>query len=209
MQTDILSSLNSGGTGLNISELSETLTDAEIEPRKSLITERIDTAELRLSGYDRLRGQAEQVTEALGLMRGLAPYAVQSDSAAVGVTVTDAGAVELQTSRLAVSQLASAQVLSFGGYSESAQEVGGGALTVDFGRWSADVPPVFASGSQPAQTITFAPGSTLEDMATALSTLDGVSARLIDLGDGSYSLGVISDTGAGNALRFSVAAGAE
>lgn len=209
MQTDILSSLNSGGTGLNISELSETLTDAEIAPRKTLITDRIDTAELRLSGYDRLRGQAEQVTEALGLMRGLAPDAVQSDSAAVGVTVTDAGAVELQTSRLAVSQLASAQVLSFGGYNDPAQAVGGGALTVDFGRWSGDVPPVFTPGTQSAQTITFAPGSTLEDMATALSTLDGVSARVIDLGDGSYSLGVISDTGAGNALRFSVAAGAD
>jgi len=209
MQTDILSSLNSGGTGLNISELSETLTDAEIAPRKTLITDRIDTAELRLSGYDRLRGQAEQVTAALGLMRGLAPFAVRSDSAAVGVTVTDPGAVDLQTSRLAVSQLASAQVLSFGGYNDPAQAVGGGALTVDFGRWSGDEPPVFTPGAQAAQTITFGPGSTLEDMATALSTLNGVSARVIDLGDGSFSLGVISDTGAGNALRFSVAAGAD
>ncbi len=47
---DILSSLNTGGSGLNISELTETLTNAEIEPRKSLITPRIATAELPLSG---------------------------------------------------------------------------------------------------------------------------------------------------------------
>jgi flagellar hook-associated protein 2 len=209
MQSDILTSLNRSGTGINISELAESLTEAEIAPRETLITGRIDRAELRLSGYDRLRGQAEQVTEALGLMRGLAPFAVRSDSAAVGVTVTDPGAVDLQTSRLSVSQLASAQVLSFGGYNDPAQEVGGGALTVDFGRWSGDEPPVFIPGAQSAQTITFAPDSTLGDMATALSTLEGVSARVIDLGDGSYALGVISETGAGNALRFGVAAGAD
>src|SRR6056297_1196079 len=97
MQTDILSSLNTGGTGLNIQDMSDALTNAEIAPRKSLVSERIDRAELRLSGYDRLRGQAGQVNEALGLMRGLSPLTVQSDSAAVNADVTDPGVARLQT----------------------------------------------------------------------------------------------------------------
>jgi flagellar hook-associated protein 2 len=209
MQNDILTSLNRGGTGINISGLSEQLTEAEIAPRRSLVTERIDRAELRLSGYERLRGQAEQVSEALGLMRGLAPFAVRSDGAAVAATVTDPGAVERQAARIDVAELAAAQVLSFDGYTDPAQLVGGGTLSVDVGRWSEDAPPVFTPGAQPAQTITFAPDSTLEDMATALGALGGVSARVIDLGDGSYALGVISETGAGNALRFGVAPGAD
>lgn len=209
MENDILSSLNTGGTGLNIKELSETLTQAEIAPRRSLISERIDRAELRLSGYDRLRGQAEQLDEALTLMRGLSPRSVGSDSTAVSVSISDPAAVDLQGAQLGVTQLAQAQVLSFTAFTDPAQELGAGALTVDFGAWSEDVPPVFTPGTRSGQTVTFLPGSSLADMAEALSLLDGVSARVIDVGDGTYSLGVISETGTQNALRFSVAPGAD
>lgn len=209
MENDILSSLNTGGTGINIKELSETLTQAEIAPRRSLISDRIDRAELRLSGYDRLRGQAEQLDEALTLMRGLSPRSVASDSTAVSVTISDPAAVDLQGARLGVEQLAQAQVLSFTAFTDPVQELGAGTLTVDFGNWSEDVPPVFTSGTRSGQTVTFQPGSSLADMAEALSLLDGVSARVIDVGDGTYSLGVISETGTQNALRFSVAPGAD
>lgn len=209
MQTDILSSLNTGGTGLNIREMSDVLTNAEIEPRKSLVSERIDRAELRLSGYDRLRGQAGQVNEALGLMRGLSPLTVQSDSAAVNADVTDPGVARLQTNSVSVAQLATAQVLSFAGFDEPSHPVGAGALTIDFGRWSDATPPAFAAGTRPAQTLNFAPGSTLTDMAAAINKLPGVDARVIDLGNGTYSLGVVAETGAANALRFTVAEGAD
>ena len=61
MENEILTALNRGGTGINIAELADSLTQAEIAPRRALIAERIDRAEVRLSGYDRLRGQAEQM----------------------------------------------------------------------------------------------------------------------------------------------------
>lgn len=206
---DILSSLNTGGSGLNISELTETLTKAEIEPRKSLITERIDTAELRLSGYERVRGQTERLNEMLGLMRQLSPLAVRSDTSNVQVSVADPAAVDLKSAQIAVDRLATSQVLNFAGYASADAEVGQGSLTVAMGSWSEDTPPVFTQGSATAQTITFEPGSTLADVAEALSQLDGVSARVIDSGNGTFSLGVTSQTGATNALRFSTGAGSD
>ncbi|WP_417727003.1 flagellar filament capping protein FliD [Roseovarius sp.] len=209
MENEILTALNRGGTGLNIAELADSLTQAEISPRRALIADRIDRAELRLSGYDRLRGQAEQVNDALGLMQGLSPRSVSSDNAAVSVTVSDPTAVDLQGARIGVEQLAQAQVLSFVGFTDAAAEIGSGVLTVDFGSWSEDVPPVFTAGTRSGQTVTFQPGSSLADMAEALSTFEGVSARVIDVGDGTFSLGIISETGEQNALRLSVAAGAD
>lgn len=203
---DILSSLNTGGSGLNIAELTETLTKAEIEPRKSLISQRIDTAELRLSGYERVRGQTETLNEMLDVMRQLSPMAVRSDSSGVQVSVTDPDAVDLKSAQIAVDRLATSQVLNFAGYASADAEVGQGSLTVAMGNWSEDAPPVFTPSSASAQTITFAPGSTLADVAEALSQLDGVSARVIDSGNGTFSLGVTSQTGADNALRFSSSA---
>lgn len=206
---DILSSLNTGGSGLNISELTETLTKAEIEPRKSLISERIDTAELRLSGYERLRGQTETLNEMLTLMRQLSPLAVRSDTPAIRTNVTDAEALDLTSAQIDVTRLATSQVLNFAGYSSADAEVGAGQLTIAVGSWSGDTPPVFTQGTATANTITFAEGSTLADVAEALNLLEGVSARVIDSGNGTFSLGVTSDTGTDNALRFSVDAAAD
>lgn len=206
---DILSSLNTNGTGLDISELSETLAKSETEPRKALIDARIDTAEMSLSGYERLRGQAGMLDEALTMMRGLSSRTARSDSPAVAVTVTDPEALEPGRPSVAVERLAQAQVLSFEGFASADEVLGAGRITVDTGAWSEAEPPVFTPGDGAARVLQFGPGSTLGDVADALNGLDGVSARVIDLGDGTVSLGILSQTGAANALRLSVAEGAD
>ena len=205
--TDILTNLNTGGSGINIQELSQSLTDAEINPRRDLVQERIDKAELQLSGYAQLRAQAEQVSEALSLVSTLSSYAISSDSSAVGVTVTDPDAVEQGNTVIDVDALATAQVLNFGGFTDADAALGEGALTVSFGSWSTDTPPVFTAGTDPSQTLELQADATLNDLAAALGSIEGISARVIDVGDGTYTLGVISDTGADNALSISVGAG--
>ena len=204
---DILSSLNTGGSGLNIKDLSETLSQAEIVPRKDLISGRIDTAETRLSGYDRLRGQMDTLSDAMSMMSALSPRKVTTDNGAVGVVLADPSALDLDTASITVDRLAQSQVLSFTGFSAADQTIGAGTLSVDMGSWSDDTPPQFTQNASATQTITFAEGSTLADVAEALSSFEGVSARVIDLGDGTFSLGVISETGKQNALRLSAPPG--
>lgn len=206
---DILSTLNTGGSGLNIRELSETLAQAEVVPRKELVQARIDSAETRLSGYDRLRGTLDSLDGALDMMRGLTPRRPSSDSAAVGITLDDPAALDMRPTELEVDRLARAQVLNFGGYAGPDEVVGSGSLTIDRGTWSDSAPPVFTPGTGPARSLSFGAGSTLADIAAGLNTVEGVTARIIDMGDGSFSLGVISETGVENALRFSTAPGSD
>lgn len=206
MTIDILSSLNTGGSGLNIADLTQTLTAASIDPRRNLINDSIDTADLRLSGYDQLRAQADVLSQSLSALQNLSPLAVSSNSSAVGVTVTDPQALNQQSASISVGQLAQSQVLSFDGFTGPDQLIGAGDLTVDFGSWSGSM---FTPSAQPAQTLSFGPTTTLSNLVASLNTLAGVSAQVINMGNGTYSLGVISTTGTENALRFTVGAGAD
>ena len=54
------------------------------------------------------------------------------------------------------------------------------------------------------RAITIPSGATLNTVANSLDALSGVSANIINKGDGTYSLLVRSDTGLNNALKLSV-----
>ncbi|MEM9435506.1 MAG: flagellar filament capping protein FliD [Pseudomonadota bacterium] len=208
MPTDFLTTLNGSGSGINITELAEVLTEAEISPRRTLITDRIDRAELQQSGYAQLRTQAQQINEALSVVSTLSSYAISSDNSAVTASITDPAAVSAESSIIEVTQLAASQVLNFGGFTDPDAALGAGSITIEFGTWSDDVPPVFTASTDPSQTLELQENATLNDLATALGSLEGVSARVIDVGDGTYTLGVISQTGADNALNITVSADA-
>ena len=52
MVTDIISTLNTGGSGLNITQLAEDLTNAEYSVKKSIVQDRSDSAELSMTAID-------------------------------------------------------------------------------------------------------------------------------------------------------------
>lgn len=209
MAVDVLSTLNTGGSGLNISELSKDLAKAEIDPRRALVNERVDKAELSVTAFDRLGLQMQELGDTLNFAKGLQTLGATSDKAEVGALMLDPKLVPDTPVSVDVENIAQSQVLEFSGFTSADDVIGQGSLTVNFGKWEGE-PPVFTENADKAgSTITFEAGSTLSDIAEALSSLDGVSARVIDLGDGSFSLGVNSDTGANNALRFSVGEGAD
>lgn len=204
MSTDILSKLNTSGSGLDIISLASDLATAQIAPKKSLVEQRIDRAEVSLGAIDRLRESIGTLGSALTATSSAQISQVTSDSGAVGAFLTDASKLTPQLASVGVTQLATQQVLEFSGFSGPDDIIGPGTLTIDFGQWDAGT---FTAGSNPGGSLTFGPTATLQDMADTLNEIDGVMARVVDVGDGTFSLGVLSDTGADNALRFSVAAG--
>jgi flagellar hook-associated protein 2 len=54
-------------------------------------------------------------------------------------------------------------------------------------------------------TLNIPAGVTLSMLAETLDALPGMAARVLDKGDGTFSLGIVSEPGAGSALRFTVA----
>ncbi|MGA1179937.1 MAG: flagellar filament capping protein FliD [Marivivens sp.] len=201
MAVDYLSALNSKGSGLNITQLVDSLTAAEVEPSRARITDSKEKIELSISEIGKLRAEMENLRSIFAVENAGIAFDVTSSSAAVAVEISDLGALENRTASVEVSAIASSQVLEFEGFTSADQTLGEGSLSIAFGTWSGS--SFTADAGRAVQTVTLTGNALgLDDLAAKLSAINGVSAQVVAKGDGSYSLAVMSETGAANALRI-------
>ena len=202
MAVDYLSTLNSGGSGLNITQLVDSIVAAEIEPTKALINRQVSENDLAISEVAKFRARAATLEGALSVAGATGLFQVQSSSAATAIAVTDMGALETGSISVKTTQLATRQVLEFEGFASLDAAIPAGTLTIETGSWSAD--NVFTTNpDSTAQTVAIASGGTsLSEFSTDLNAITGVTAQVIAKGDGTFSLSVMSEYGAENALRL-------
>ena len=202
MAVDYLSTLNSGGSGLNITQLVDSIVAAEIEPTKALINKQVSKNDLAISEVAKFRARAATLEGALSVAGATGLFQVQSSSAATAIAVTDMGALETGSISVKTTQLATRQVLEFEGFASLDAAIPAGTLTIETGSWSAD--NVFTTNpDSTAQTVAIASGGTsLSEFSTDLNAITGVTAQVIAKGDGTFSLSVMSEYGAENALRL-------
>ena len=202
MAVDYLSTLNSGGSGLNITQLVDSIVAAEIEPTKALINKQVSENDLAISEVAKFRARAATLEGALSVAGATGLFQVQSSSAATAIAVTDMGALETGSISVKTTQLATRQVLEFEGFASLDAAISAGTLTIETGSWSAD--NVFTTNpDSTAQTVVIASGGTsLSEFSTDLNAITGVTAQVIAKGDGTFSLSVMSEYGAENALRL-------
>ena len=206
MAVDYLSTLNSKGSGLNITQLVDSIVAAEIEPAKALVTDKSSANDLSISEIAKFRSRVGNLQTALGVADGARLYKLASTSAAISVAPSGKAALTPTSVNLNVTQLASPQVLEFSGYSSKGASVPPGTLTIDIGAWSGG--SFTADTGKTVQTITLtSSNATLTGLATALNALTGVSAQVVGKGDGTFSLSVVSDTGQASALRLTASGG--
>ena len=202
---DILSSLNKNGSGINLKDLTSSLVAAEIEPVRATITARRTATETSISALGQVRAGLDRLGSAIGALQATPVLSAQTSGTSAAVSFTDRAKLTEGTTDLNVLNLASRQVLEFRGFADKDAVMGGGSITVDIGVW---IDPAngdfFADPEKQSQTLTFAANATLSEVADALNALDGMSARVLDKGDGTFSLGIASEMGAGSGLRFSV-----
>lgn len=201
MAVDYLSTLNSQGSGLNITQLVQSLTAAEIEPKRAQLSSQKEEIALSISEMGKLQAGMETLRSALSVESAGLAFDVASSSAAVGVEISDIDALENRTASVEVTALAQGQVLEFTGFDSADATLGAGSLTIDFGSWNTGT--FSASSAQSAVTITLSGAETgLDDLAAKLSAVTGVTAQVIAKGDGKFSLAVLTDTGAASAIRI-------
>lgn len=201
MAVDYLSTLNSQGSGLNITQLVQSLTAAEIEPKRAQLSSQKEEIALSISEMGKLQAGMETLRSALSVESAGLAFDVASSSAAVGVEISDIDALENRTASVEVTALAQGQVLEFTGFDSADATLGAGSLTIDFGSWNTGT--FSASSAQSAVTITLSGAETgLDDLAAKLSAVTGVTAQVIAKGDGTFSLAVLTDTGAASAIRI-------
>lgn len=205
MAVDVISTLNKNGSGLNIKDLTTVLVQSEVLPAQTTYQNKVTQTNASISALGELRAGFDKLSTAVDVLRQSPVLTATSTNSGVGVNFTDREALVEGEVELNVLSLAKRQVLEFGGFSGPDATIGSGTIAIDFGVWAdPDNGDFVADPSRGTQQLSFLPGATLQEIADQLNLIDGVSARLLDKGNGTYSLGIASEQGAGNALRFSV-----
>ena len=203
MAVDYLSAINKQGSGLNITQIVDSIVQAETAPIASRIQKNIDDKNAVISGYALIAAELDKMKQYADTAKGSTAFSVNSDSSAVTVNVSDQSLATAFDASITVSSLASSQTLEFSGFSSKTAAINKGTINIDFGSWNGST--FTTNDTKTAQSVVISDSNnTLSGLATALSAVSGVNATVIDKGDGTFSLVVNSDTGANNALRLGV-----
>ncbi len=205
MSVDYLSALNSKGSGLNITQIVDSLVQAEKSPQENLIKSKIDAKNTAISALGTLSSELSTLKSNMAVFKGVSKFIASSASTANSISVSDASKASAFTSDVNINALATSQTLEFSGYTSPTQELTTGSISIDFGTWSSNGASFTRDTNVSAVTATISDSNkTLAGIASSLNALSGVSASVVKKANNSYSLLVRSETGADNALRLTV-----
>ena len=205
MSTDYLSALNAG-SGLNVTQIVDALVDAERVPKQKQIDEAKETATVKISALGSLKNELSVFQTNASALDGQIGLSLSSSTSNVALSRTDSSLASEFSHTINVTSIATAQVLNFNnggvGFSSTTADIGVDELSLRFGSWSGSS---FTTNSDysSATTLNFAAGSrTLTDVRDAINNAGiGVTASIIEVSNGNYSLMVKSAEGAEQALR--------
>ena len=204
MAPDYLSALNAG-SGLNVTQIVDALVDAERVPKQEKIDEAKETTSVKISALGSLKNELSVFQTNTNLLDGQIGLALSSSTSNVTLSRTDSSLSSEFNHTINVSSIATGQVLNFdnggSGFSSTTSDIGIDSLTIDLGTWAAG--PSFTSNGT-SSTLTLTAGATsLTDVRDAINNATiGVTASIIEVSTGSYSLMVKSPEGAANAMRI-------
>ena len=208
MTVDYLSTLNSKGSGLNISQIVDSLVQAEVQPKRTLITKSQSATELKISELADLKAKANTFQSQLGSLSFAKSFKIEnSNTTAIEVINTSVHEAESFSSNIDVKQLARKQTLLFEGYNATAEQIGDINLSISFGKVAEDLESatddnVFdVNNALSTQQLSLS-DATLEELSNALNALEGISSEILKLSETNYALAVYSDFGADNALKI-------
>ncbi len=203
MAVDYLSAINRQGSGLNITEIVDSLVEAETAPQVDRIQKDIDQKNAAISGYALVASELDKFKTFTDSLSGSSAFSVSSDTSAIGISVSSQADAKAFNAQISVSSLAQSQTLEFSGFSSKTAQINTGSIALDFGSWSGSTFTVNDNKSAHTLAVTSS-NNTLTGLAESLSALEGVNATVTDKGDGTFSLIINSDTGQKNALRLTV-----
>lgn len=203
MAVDYLSTLNTSGSGLNVTQIVDSLVAAEIQPQRELISKSQNQTELEISELATIKSNLNSFKNVLNGLSFDGVFSIESGSE-TGFEITQSGnlneAVEFDAN-LKVNQIAQRQTLAFSGYTSETDEIGDISLTISFGELS-NTNVFTPDEARTTHSVTLA-GSNLSELAEALSAFDGVNAEVVKISEGNFALAVYSDFGQQNALSIS------
>ena len=198
---DYLSAINQGGSGLNITQIVDSLVEAEQVPQENQIQSKIDARNTAISAIGEIKSALSKLSTSLNTLTGNTSLKVSSTSSAVSATISDPSIATAINSSISISSLAKGQSLAFEDYASNTSIVGAGSLILERGDWSSG--SFVASTAVTSKTLTVSASDTLESLKDKINELDyGVAASVLAAGDGTFTLVLKSNEGKENALRI-------
>ena len=117
MAVDYLSAINKQGSGLNITQIVDSLVEAESAPIESQISKKIAEKNAQISGYAIVSNELGKLNSYAATNTGSTAYSVSSDNTAIDVSVSDQSTAKAFNASISVSSLAAAQTLEFANFS--------------------------------------------------------------------------------------------
>lgn len=190
VKPDILSAISQSGSGLQLQSLTSSLVEAETSGERVLTERRVEDANTSISAMGQLSTQIGLFKAGMNRAAEAASRSATSTSSAVSIEVTQEAIASDVSAVIEVTTLASPQITTFrfaeGTTSNSAVEAGTFSLS--------------APGWDAAASITLGDNdNTLDGLARALNSVDGLTVSLIDTGDGMAMI-VKGRDGVANAL---------
>ena len=201
MAVDYLSALNTKGSGLNITQIVDSLVNAEKIPQSELINKKITEKNTSISAIGEIKSAMSNFSSTVKALRGATAYNPTSNSSSLSISITDSAKAKSLNSSVNVTSLAAGQTLAFTGFSGTTSVVGAGSLTLQRGDWSSG--SFVSSSTVSSQVLNVSATDTLSSLRDNINALNyGVTASIIGSGDGTYNLVLKSETGSENALRI-------
>ena len=89
MAVDYLSAINQGGSGLNITQIVDSLVDAEKTPQENQIQSKIDARNTAISAIGEIKSALSVLSTSLSTLVGKTSLSVSSNNAAVTAEIED------------------------------------------------------------------------------------------------------------------------
>ena len=210
MAIDYLSALNTKGSGLNITQIVDSLTEADVAPKKDSLNKQITKKNTQISALAEVVSDLSSLKTDVSALANTTQLAPTSANSGLSIKVSDSAIAQTFTADVKVEALATAQTLHFSNsnFDTPTAEVGSGTLKLNLGTWSTDGSAFDSTtNATTEQTFNVPDGTTLTGLANLLNGLTGVTASVLNVGGSSndlYAIVVKSELGESNALNIEI-----
>ena len=135
MTVDYISALNQNGSGLNITQIVESLVDAETLPRKERINKKIEESNASISAFGELKSELDVLKTSIQTLQNKTTLSTSSTDTAATLSINSPSIAKQFSSDINISALATSQTLEFTGFSLPSSSTGSGSIVIDFGQW--------------------------------------------------------------------------
>ena len=135
MTVDYLSAINQKGSGLNTTQIVNSLVEAEVAPEKNRIDTNIENKTVQISSLAEMASELSSLKSKTSTFSNTTTLQTASASTSAVLSVTNSSNAKALSSDIRITQLATSQTLEFSGFTSPASSVGSGTINVDFGNW--------------------------------------------------------------------------